>query len=882
MARDCRAEFYKVLDTFNYSQKKPQWDDVTNLIGRWQKALDNIGVSRWDQVDISAVRQVDSALTSSEKKVGALRTGLDAILEKHITQEVKEQQRKFIASYRNESAVISVLASAREVAAQNVDAPKALDLVKALRDLLTRPADNTKIGLTLEEAQNGVFAEYFNNLIVGRIYDAIPEAKVSRLFNDGQFVDDLIIELHRNQTDFNHKKYLTANKEAQIVSDIINDALGQMNLRLNQLGRKIPYSSKSLMPSFNWQRIKGWIAERGDNGETEFISFFSDRLDNAIDPMERQEIAQQVYNSLKDTQGYIDWDTVVENVNANGKNSNITERIKFKDGASWNELNNAFGERDFMGTIVGQIKYASKQIAIAQMLGPDWMRNWQEIQKRIRESQAGNERVFQTREWRKVQNTFDRLTASPKVPDGLRIQSVLSTGRSLEVASKLGSAMLTAIMDVPVMINVVTRLYGNSFMRNIDSVVSGFTDQQTRQYAQRLNIGVDGMMGALQDRFMMFDDWHSMNVVQRKVSNASNFVMKISGMELWTDMMRSGVTALFRKEIGGLLDASRTWDQLDVRFKASLERFKITQQNWETLTKQMNDERGRFDVFAIQDRTLREGFSAWFKDAVETAIISPSLRDVEHAAWMTQAGTNTEAVIKTLSQFKQFPLTFTRKVLGRAVYDDTQTKFQKVATIAQLTAMGTLMGAVVVQSQQMAAGKQPYALDSIDLWTRAFVLASPFGLLTDVFMESGGENLSRLLLGEKPEMKNALKSVIGPLFMDMYTASSLVAESIGVGGAALLGEFGIVEPKYNTEAELMKRMSKLTQWSLRQVPGQNLWQTKALYKMLFADALQEYMDPDAYRKAQARLNKDREQRIGNEAFNPYGQFIMDTRNSLIQ
>ncbi|MDC1214270.1 hypothetical protein N8000_07365 [Rhodospirillales bacterium] len=885
MATKCETQFYETLRNFNHSGKAPQWTDVTDMIGKWQKALDSVGVSRWDQVNIADVMNVDSALTSNTKRVDQLRTGLDAILEKHINLETKVQHRKFIANYRNESAVNSVLADMEAVAIQRKGDEEiaAVDLVKALRDLLSRPADNTKIGLTLEESQNAVFADHFNRLVVSKIYDEIPETHITKLFNDKQFVDDLLAEMHRPQTDVNAKQYKTGNKQAQRVAEILNDAIGQMNLRLTQLGRPTPFDTGNLLPNFNWQKIQAWVKAAGDNGEQRFVEFFADKLDGTNPLDVRVQIAEQVWGNLKKTKGFIDWESVVENVSANGKNTKLKQRVRFKDGESWTAINDAFGEREFMATLVGQFKYLSKQISIAQMFGPDWMRNWQQIQKRIRESQAGNERVFQTKEWRRAQNTFDRLTASPKTPAEVgHGRTLLSAGRSLEVGTKLGSAVITAFMDLPIIINVVTRMYGNSFMRNIDEVMAGFTSKEQRKYAERLNIGVDGMMGALQDRFMMYDDWHSMNTAQRKITNVSNFIMKISGLEMWTDMLRAGVTALFRKEIGALISNQVQWADLDIRFKGTLERFKITEDVWNTLNSRTLDDRGKFDVITIQDRATREAFLAWFKDAAETAVISPSLRDIEHTAWMTQQGSPAEAALQTLMQFKQFPLSYTRKVLGRTVADTSQTRNQKIMTIAQLTAMGTLMGAVVTQTQQIVSGKQPYALDSVDLWTRSFALASPLGILTDMFMDNGGESLSRLLVGEKPTFKDQAKTLLGPLFGDIFTASKYLLEIGGVGGNAALREFGIVQPTYDTERELMKRISKLGQWAIRQVPGQNLWQTKAIYQLMFADALQEMMDPQAYARQQRRILDEGQKRLGEEYFNPYGQFVVEQKNELMQ
>jgi hypothetical protein len=493
MAKDCKEEFLKVLKSFNYKGKEPEWGHVTDLVGKWEKALDSVGVSSWDQINIADIRSVDSAFTTSEKRVSQLRSALDAVLEKHINGETKILHKQFIQSYRNESAITHVISRIETIAEQSKSGMSTQGMISALRDILARPADNTKTGLTLEESINSTYAEYFNRLVLGPIYKLIPETSVTTLFNDAKFIDDVLAEAHRPQSDVNSKNYRTKNKEAQIVAEAITDAIAQMNLRLIQLGKSSPFENGNIMPNFNWNKIKAWVKEKGDTGEQDFVEFLSTHMDQSEGLEIRIGTAEKIYQSLKTTQGFIDWDDVRTTSDANGKLEKTSSRLVFKDGASWDAVNSAFGERDFMGTIIGQFRYLSKQIAITQMFGPDWVRNWGQIQKRIGETQtSGRERNFQTKNWMKTQNTFDRLTASPKVPNEMaRLETALNVGRSLEVATKLGSAVITALMDVPIVINVVSRMYGNSFMRNIDQVMSGFTNKEARQYAQQMNIGVD-------------------------------------------------------------------------------------------------------------------------------------------------------------------------------------------------------------------------------------------------------------------------------------------------------------------------------------------------------------------------------------------------------
>ena len=51
---------------------------------------------------------------------------------------------------------------------------------------------------------------------------------------------------------------------------------------------------------------------------------------------------------------------------------------------------------------------------------------------------------------------------------------------------------------------------------------------------------------------------------------------------------------------------------------------------------------------------------------------------------------------------------------------------------------------------------------------------------------------------------------------------------------------------------------------------------------MFADALQEMMDPQAYARQQRRILDEGQKRLGEEYFNPYGQFVVEQKNELMQ
>jgi hypothetical protein len=380
------------------------------------------------------------------------------------------------------------------------------------------------------------------------------------------------------------------------------------------------------------------------------------------------------------------------------------------------------------------------------------------------------------------------------------------------------------------------------------------------------------MMGALQDRFMLYDDWNTMNSVQRGAGNMAHFIMKVSGLEAWTDSMKAGVTSVFRHAMGELVQNGTKFAELDSRFRGTLERFAITEKQWNSFNKTHLDEHGRFDVFKISDLDTRRQITAWYKDAVDTGVITPSLRDAEYSAGLLPPGAPLEEVIKTLLQFKTFPITFTRKILGRAV--NTQQGAELMATLGYYMAMSISMGVIVAQMKQITNGKQPYSLDNPKLYEEAMYFASPLGIFQDAIMGAGLSDIVTMMLGKKPKNIDAAAMVAGPLFTEMMKFSGHIKNVSGSG----LGKLGLVDNyEYDPDKTFEKSLSKMTQWIMSQAPGQNLWYAKSIYKLALADGLQEMMDPDGYRRRQLNLRKEAEGRMNGELYNPFGAWVHENR-----
>lgn len=884
---DCRAIFEGELDRLLGKPKDthindPQWNDVVKVVNTWSDAMSEAGLDPLQTVAVSELGKIDSAMLSRDQRGAKIVTVLDAFIEKHFDELAKTDAADFLRKYRNQSAYVKTKATIEDQAKRISDDAKKNGKeektpgqfrTQALLDILSTPEDELKKGLTLEERISSSFAKYFNQLFFNRLYDTFKDLNFEKMMHEPNMIEDTITEFNRDYRDIARNEYLTKNPQAQKVSEILFDTMGQVMTQLRKQGIDIHYQPNMLVPNLNWMKIKAWASKQGGDGKQAFVKFLTPLLHDAHgEETRKMQYAGALWDTMKQNAGYIDWIEISHSVDGVSELRQLfgvpdkTPFMQFKDGDSWQTVSNAFGEHNFFSTVNANLKYLTRLMATTEMFGPDWKINFQRLSREFPElSSEAAQRVQRNSVMRRVNNTFDRMTGPTVVPDNFKYNSALRTARSWEVASKLGSATISSISDLPISGVVMSRLYGVSFFKNIDRIFSGFGESDAKLYAHKLGTATHGMLGALQDRFALFDDSHTANKMQRTANNLSQFVMKVSGMDAWTEGMKAGITSIYRDEIGDYVRAGKNWNQLQPLFSRSLERFGIGEGEWNKLARSEHlDDKGLFDVFALRDEDLRTKISAWFKDTVDHHVLTPSFRDTENAAFRLPPGTVAEEAMRTLSQFKAFPLTYMRKIAGRMFLYSDQSPMSKMATAANFIAAGMLMGVVITQTQQVASGKSPYRFDEPQLYLKAFELASPLGFLTDNFMLVGGDSLFSQLFGENPNHLDAAASFLGPFFGEMLRASDAFTTLAGGEGAKALASMGIIHPQFDVDQRIHSGLSKTSQWILSQMPGQNLWYWKGIYRMLFVDALHNYLDPSGYQHQQSAQWRNAQQRMGNQ------------------
>lgn len=240
---------------------------------------------------------------------------------------------------------------------------------------------------------------------------------------------------------------------------------------------------------------------------------------------------------------------------------------------------------------------------------------------------------------------------------------------------------------------------------------------------------------------------------------------------------------------------------------------------------------------------LETSLRTYFTDRVDHAVPTPGVAEHKYMTLNTQAGTPLGEAVRLLSMFKSFPITVTRKILGREIFGRGADSFKDWILhdrkgqfcIAQLIAMGTIAGYLGGVARDALKGRTPKPLfmdDGSFAWKNlndAAVRGGSLGILGDV-----------LLNQYDAESNNFLKFAAGPV----------------------LGQFsdiGDITSKAEQGKDIRVPTEKLL---LNNAPLINLFYIRPVLDYFILWNLQEMMTPGSLRRMESGVKS----RYGQEYF----------------
>lgn len=780
-------------------------------------------------------------------------------IENRIKDAMKSVARKDIDAWRNLSEM-EKLTKAGEFVAQDIQDQLKRKHAIAARDILTQNKNLAALDhqtLTASEVVDRMVAPHGD---MSGIQSIDSKARATAAIYRGELVDfytnvkgglgvftdkELVMKIVRERFGDN-----TGDPLAKQISDKMGEVFEGMRQRFNRAGGDIgKLDDWGLPQTHDLQKIvlagkEAWVnkAEQLINTEKyihEDGTFYS-----------QQEIRSLLEYSFDTLTSNGANKTEVGRQSAGGVSSKVTSRhsesrvLHFKDADAWLEYQSDFGGMPFVDLIEAHVNGLSKDIALVENLGSN-PKNAMRILMDAAEKKdwlKGVDANTTGKSRKRAQTMFDEFSGA-NTPESEVLANMGLAYRSMNVASMLGGTTLSSITD-QAMIQKTASMHGIAYRKTFGELVSQLNpkNKEDRQLAHSLGLATEEMLGSIAR--WSDDGLTSVSGKSQKLARVSSAVasqvMRVSGLNALTAASKVGFTKMLMEKYGRL-SRDKAWSDLNEIDRELMTKTGLSERAWEVmrLAEPVVDRKGNQlmsarSIYEIPDEKLTAfgepqkvkdeiatSFQAHLLDEQGMAVVEAGLRE---RTWMNagqKKGTGMGEIVKSMLQFKSFPVAFLMRHGSRAMSFEKGTS--KAAYGASIVAMTTLLGALVVQLKELANGNDPSTMwDSEDpqktmnFLTRSAVQGGGLSILGDI-----------LVAGTDTSGRSATDFMVGPFGSDVKTALGLT-----------VGNLTQYYEGKDTSAgnEVFKALKN-------KIPAQNLWYTKAVANRMIFDEMQDMVAP---------------------------------------
>lgn len=543
--------------------------------------------------------------------------------------------------------------------------------------------------------------------------------------------------------------------------------------------------------------------------------------------------------------------------------------LHFKNADAWLEYQAAFGGgADPFASMMSHVRGMAEDIAAMEILGPNpaamltWLGNFVERQASLK--MIGEPALFPTRaeytgremtaagDWAASKNPADYARAQVKMAGEMwdifrgaagaavnqRIADGFSTVRNLNVASKLGSATISAVTDVAFQ-QMARSFTGLPVLKTYQDVVTSFATGRKRD-AVAAGLILDTAMHVLHQEAR----WVGGIQGPAWSSYLADRTIAWSGLQAWTQAGRHAFGLAFMAELGQR--ATLTFDKLPPALRRAFGRYGLTAADWDAIRldadvqagrepfiKPANVERAMAAAGRSGDR-IAERYLEMILQETEYAVPQGTLQAKARAYGGLKRGTLRDEAFRSMGQFKMFGISVA-VLQGQRIATETVLNgaMRGGGYAAALLITGTLYGALAMQMKAIKDGKDPRPMAGPDAWK----------FWGGALLQGGGMGIyGDFLASETNRMGGGLaRTVIGPTG-DL--AASVLSLTSGNVAQYMRGE------KTNLGRETVRFLGQNT-------PGGSLWYLRAAYERTVLDQLQRLADPEAHAAFRRKIEAQR-------------------------
>lgn len=569
--------------------------------------------------------------------------------------------------------------------------------------------------------------------------------------------------------------------------------------------------------------------------------------------------------------------------------------LHFKSADDWLAYQAEFGAGNLFSTMIGHQRRAARLAAQMEIWGPNpqvmTRAVMASLQRRIRNDnlipdidKAAMIRALDADAFGSAIGAADaEMTGLTLAPVNITAARISSGIRAVQSMAKLGGAVISAIATDPVTMAANLQFQGQSlwkaYPRLLTEFLSGRGKGEQRELAFLIGEGFDGLIDHV------ITPWVAQDDVPGRMSKLLSTFFRWTGLSWETDAMRAAGGRMVAAWLGQ--HAGSAHGALPERLRHVLGLHGIGEREWSVLQQlEAREIDGRRYltpelVHGLSDGQVRplipqaeidakkaalkigaaktpateakreQAFRDWLARRSDQARLDLELAlrryyadevsfghietDEASRRWTVQGtrpGTAIGEAMRFVMQFKGFPLAFTRRVLGRAIYQQPgATRADRLLNalphIGHLVAGLTIGGYMAMTAKDIAKGWEPRVPD--DYRSLAKIIGA-------AMVQGGGAGIyGDFLFGEANRFGNGpLETAAGP----------------AIGAAA-----GLISIWQRLKEGDMKAADAFN-WSLQNTPFLNLWYTRPALNVLFLNAMHESLSPGYLRRQERNRKRD--------------------------
>ncbi|MNN01272.1 hypothetical protein D3C81_1138830 [compost metagenome] len=464
-----------------------------------------------------------------------------------------------------------------------------------------------------------------------------------------------------------------------------------------------------------------------------------------------------------------------------------------------------------------------------------------------------------------MQNLYTEVAGTREPPASAALANAFDTYRATNVAGKLGSAVITGLSDQGTMA-LTAKMNGMPVMQVFanEARMLNPANAEHRRIAMRAGLGIDQLIGSLSrwGTDGLGVDGEVAGRAAKYSQTAATKVLQASGMNAVDGGNRRAFGAVMMDVTGDLTRRFNKLADLEEGDRRIMQQRGITDQDWDVWRlAEPEDWRGAGDqvltagsIYRIPDADIaplaaKLGVSATrlreqaatkllgvVLDETSMAIPAPGARERAFMHGNNKRGTWGGEFMRSFWQFKSFSVSMISKHFRRAMAQ--QTGWGKAGYMASLFATTTVLGAIAMQLNEIASGRDPKNMLDDEV---GGVPGLRFGLAA--MLKGGALSLYGDFLFSNTTQggTSPIAAFSGPLYGDIETLLNLR----GLTANVALGE---------KDPEVLG--ARLVQLGKGHLPGANLWYTKAATDHMFFHQLQEYFSPGYLNRMQRRAQRE--------------------------